>query len=545
MKKRDSTFLMVVSGLLILYFYNCFNLGGFGESTVVATVNETSITMKQLRQFSINTYGGFDPANSREILDMMINQEILLIHAEKSGIIQNVLNPQFEKQERYAKDRLMLEMFFDLEAEKNVHVTRREIDNYFNTQPIFEVRGLSFYYSDDEAEEKARLATRELNRLGDFNTVYRMFFPDHRISRPGFIGLANYFHPPDFLQEHIEQLSRTGEATNPIETLFGYIVYFRGVQPSLKDSREFIANELLNIKKEDFKQERYEEIIRNNRPNLFIIDQIYNQGHVLYTQETIVTNRLTNDFMTIIEFLDRLGDLYNIYTINNLSYQEFLDYINLFISQKTILSLASENGFFTNRQFLINWSEEQMNLRENQKIETINYMLEYIYDSQSRNISDADLQRFYNRNRNLYRRSDFFKLQTIVLNDRATANRAFEEAQINPDFSSIVLTYSNDPFKNSTNGIGPFQERSELENSYDILFERNVGEIIAPIEVEPNVFHVYKILERVQGAVRPIDEVVTQMIPSLMFERMQDYINELVHNYGIQIMIYEDRLEGN
>jgi len=542
MKKRGSGFIMIVTGLLIfsLYYYTKTNYPD--QNTTVAIVNERNITLSQLKQYSINTYGFFDEERSRDILDFMINQEILLIHADKTGITKNVLNPQFEKQERYAKDRLMLELFFDLDAEMHIAVEKKEIDDYFNTQPLFILKALNFFYSEENAEEKSRLATRELNRLNNFDEVYYTFFPTKKVMRPGFVGIINFYNPPEYLQNHMVQLSKTGFATNPIENDFGFSVYYRDVNPTFKEAYDFISKEIFNQKAEQFKEQRYSNILGNNRINLFTVDRIFNNGYISNSQEVLVTNRLTGDSLIGEELMDRLATLYNIYSLNNISYQELLDYINLFIGQKAIITLANENNLFNERKFTNQWDKELLRLRENQQFEIIDYMLEYIRENQIRSITNNEILNYYQQNSSLFRRSDHFKLQTIVLNDRTSAFRVFNEAQSNVDFTTLVLRYSNDPYVNHTRGISSFLDRNSLEKVYDILVRSNIGDIIHPIEIESGIWNIHKIIDKLQGAIRPIDDVVSQVTTKLIYEKMQDYINELIHTHRIKVRVFEEKL---
>ena len=207
------------------------------------------------------------------------------------------------------------------------------------------------------------------------------------------------------------------------------------------------------------------------------------------------------------------------------------------------MTLAEENSFFENRKFVLQWDKDLLALKENQQYETINYMLEYVRESQIRSTTEAEIAEFYHRNRHLYRRPDFFKLQTIVLNDRIVAYRVYNEAKRDgTDFTSLVLTHSNDPLAHYSNGIGPFLDKTALEKSYDTLVNSATNDIIPPIEVDTEVWHVHKVIDRVQGAVRPIDEVVSQVVTKLMYEKMQDYFRELVYNYGILIIIHDDRI---
>ena len=535
-RNRGSVFVLFVGLAFIIYFNRFFDMGNYTESTVLASVNDVNITKSQLRQFATNSFGVFDESRTDELLEIMINHEILLIHAEKSGIAKNILYPQFEKQEHYAREGLMLEMFLDLEAESIISVDKTEIENYYNTNVLFILRAMQFFYSEDRAEEKSRLAVRELNRFQSFEEVFRLFNPNSRTRNPGFIGVINHRYPPDYLVDFIHELNATGSTTTPFEDMFGYVIYYRDARPTFSEAHEFILRDITNRKTELYKENRLNEITRNNRINMFNVDSAYFQGVTANRNEVLITNRLTNSSLTAAEIMTKLSDVYNIRTINSLTYEEFQEYINLLMSQKVILDLAEQNGFFDNRRFVSRWQADKFALQANQKQETIDYMVNYIHDNVISRISDQEIIDFYNRNGNLFRRSDFFKLQTIILNDRTSAMQVYHEAINNTDFNRLVMMYSNDPYKGYTRGISPFLDRNQLEKSYDSLFNSRVGDIVPPIEMETNIFHVNKIIDRVQGALRPVNEVIQEVTTGIMQEKSKEYIRQLIRTHRIDVV---------
>lgn len=543
MAKRGSGFVMISSLILILFFFYYFKFKFPDQNTVVATIDEQKITLWQLKEFSRNLYGVHDESRNKEVLELMINNEVLIIHANKSGITKNILQPQFEKQYKYAQNRLMLEVFFEIDADKNLSINRNEIREYYNTQPLFILKSINFLYSDSDAKDKSYIASRELKRLQNFEEVYHKFFPARKFIKPGLVGIVNFYELPVFLQPLATQLTKTGQATNPVENEFAYTVYYRDEKPSFSVSRDFIVKELTRQKIEDHKQKVHSDIMRNNRINLFAVDRVFNQKFLMSTNDVLASNRLTDDTLTEAELSQQLADLYSVYSITNLSKQELIDYIGLLMGQKTIFSLAREKNYFNHHKFLSRWEREKINLQEKQSQEIVDYMLEKFFNENIKDIPEAELIKFYERDLDKYRRSDLFRLQTVITNDRHTANRAFNEALANPDFDAIVMKYSNDQFVRYTKGIGPFVNRNDLGKSYDVLIRSKVGGIIQPVEIEVGIYHVYKVIDRVQGAVRPFSEVKSQVTTQLMYEKMQHYIKELIRVHKISVKRFEDKLK--
>lgn len=540
MKKRNSSFIMISSVLMIVFFFYYFKAKYPDQNTILASINGEKISLWQLKQFARNIYGSFDENKKRNTLDILINQKILILYAEKTGIVKNILQPQFEKQEIYAKDRLMLEMFFEIHSRNTIKISNNDIKEYYDSQPLFRLMSINFPYSDPEAESKSIYASRELNNRQDFYEVYSIFNPHVRFVKPGLIGVTNFYKLPDYLQEHSASLIRQGMATKPIETEFGYAVFYRSSKPRFSEARMFIQQNLFIEKSLDLKNHLLSDISRNNRLNLFRVNNIFDRKKINLTKDVLITNSLTNDTLTEEELSIMLSDLYGINDITELLKQDIIDYIQLFISQKVILSLAHKNNYFNDRVFLREWNKQQILLQEKQAYEIVDYMMTRFYEENINIISDDELIKAFEANLHKYRRPDFFKLQIIVTNDRNSAVRAFNESLKNPDFNSIVVRYSNDPFANISFGVSPYLTKSDLEKSYEYLFNSNIGDILAPIEQEAGLFHVYKVLDRVPGAIKSFEEVKSIVTTEVLLNKMKSYINEIIKRHNIKVKIFID-----
>ena len=544
MKRRGSWFVMVTSLLLIAFLFYYFKDRYPDQNTIVASINDKVITLSQLKQFAQNNFGVYDEEKAMEVLELMINQEVLLIQAEKEFIVKNVLKPRFDKQMQYARERLMLELFFDIDADGKFTNTTAELREYYNSAPLFLLQAKSVPYSETNALDKASRFSRELNRIQDFALVHSIVFPDENLSRGGNIGIMNFDCLPLWLEELKDELSVAGSATHPIDGDFGYVVYFRASKPTFNEARDFINKEILQQKVNAHKESRYHEIVRNNKPNLMNIDRLLNQKTTHLSNEILVTNQLTNCNLSQNELLEKLTDLYNIHTLDTIKdYDSLREYIDLFIGQKVLLTLADKYDYFSNIRFTKLWERERLTLIENQNGETIDYMMsKFERENVNSNEFLAKTEQYFEQNQDTYRRSDFFKLQTIVTADRNSAARAYNEAVTTRDFDTAVLKYSNDQFRATTKGIGGYLNKDGLEKSYDILVKRKIGDIVPPIEIELGVWHTYKILDRIQGAVKPIDEVRPQVASKLMFEMMKEHIDEVIHKHRIRVRIYRDNL---
>ena len=542
MRQRGAKFLLFSSLILIAFFVYYSKVRFPEETTVVALVDEKRITFAQLKEFNTNIYGSYIPEKNVEALDFMISQEILLTHAYKSGIVNEKLEPLFKKQIQYAKEKIMLEMFFQIEAKSKVKITKQEINKFYENQPLFILKEIRFPFADDKALPKSQYASSELNKIHDFDTVYYTLFPRKGFMNPGAFSIVNYYDLPDYLKNFSFSLMREGTATEPIELDFAYTVFYRDQKPSFQQAKDFINKELKRLKTNEYEKKRFQEISSNNRLNLYAVDRLLMNQTIYEQNDVLVTNRLTNDSIMVNEFLERLIDLYQMDSIRDLSKNELIEYLNLLGSQKTILTLAQKNNYFQDIQFQSNFEKNRITLMKNQTQEIINYMLNDYYGKLSQGVPDDIIYNYYQLHKDNYRKSDFFKLQTVVLTDKKTADKAFEDALKNPNFSDIVTQYSNDPLSIVTLGISGFQDRTQLLESYDIIAQHQVGDIVPPIEIEESIYHVSKLLDRVQGAIIPFDEVKDQISTKVIFEMMQDYLKELTKLHRMKIKINQSNL---
>jgi len=573
---RGAGYLMVMSLILMAAFYLYDKSQNPDPVKIVASIEtrtddittQKRITFPQLQTFAKNAFGSYEADKGKDMVNLMIDQELLIINAEKTGIVKNILQPRFDKQLKYAKENLMLDLFFEIAADENIVISDAEIQEYYDKQPIFLMQTLQFENTYPDVISKSAAATRDLNNLQNFAEVFKLYYPDKIYSKTRSSNIINYYKLPVYLEEFSTQLSATGKATKPIETEQGYTIYYRDAKPTLIEAADFIYKDIKVTKTEEYKQALINEINKNSKVSLFNLDRIYKQKRIATTDEVLVSNRLTDDTLTERELSEKLADLYQIYELYNVKYNDLIDYIMLFIQQKVLLSLAENkneeevkksvldrqykpkpSNYYDNPKFLRQWQTVSQGFINRHNEEIVNYMLEKFYEDNKKNMTDKEVTEYYSRDPELYRNSDFFKLQRIVLNSKGAANQVYNECikrdaqnRLVNDFEALVMKYSNEPFKNMSRGIGPFLGKTQLEPSYDMLVTRNIGDIVPPVEATEGVYHIYKILEVVRGSVKPLSEVKTQVQTKLTFDNMRDYIEEIKRRHNIKVTIYEENL---
>ena len=82
MKKRGPNYVMLIMTFVIAVLYFTFIHRYPEHNTVVATIDDKNISLWNLRQFANNMYGFYNPEQNREILKLIINQEVFLYNCE-------------------------------------------------------------------------------------------------------------------------------------------------------------------------------------------------------------------------------------------------------------------------------------------------------------------------------------------------------------------------------------------------------------------------------------------------------------------------------
>lgn len=138
-----------------------------------------------------------------------------------------------------------------------------------------------------------------------------------------------------------------------------------------------------------------------------------------------------------------------------------------------------------------------------------------------------EIAAYYQAHRTAFARPERVRLRQILIQDRATAERALRELGRGADFSQLARQLSHDPAA----GSGGFQgelSREDLPPAFaEVIFALAPGEISGLVPAEYG-FHIFQVVSRSPAEVVPLEAARGEIVERLRQERADHALAELV-----------------
>ena len=142
--------------------------------------------------------------------------------------------------------------------------------------------------------------------------------------------------------------------------------------------------------------------------------------------------------------------------------------------------------------------------------------------------TDAEIAAWYDRHRDELRRPERVRLRQLLVEDRATAERALAEIRAGADFAAVAGRVSGDPGVASLAGREDELSRDELPPVFaDAVFELAAGEVSEPIEADYGV-HLFQVTARLPEEVVPLADARGEIESALRREAADRRLAALV-----------------
>jgi peptidyl-prolyl cis-trans isomerase C len=146
---------------------------------------------------------------------------------------------------------------------------------------------------------------------------------------------------------------------------------------------------------------------------------------------------------------------------------------------------------------------------------------------------------YYQAHRNEFARPERVRLRQILIEDRATAERALRELAGGADFAEVARRLSRDPAAAS----GGFQgelSRADLPPAFtDVIFSLRPGEMSRLVPAEYG-FHIFQVVSRSPAEVIPLEQARGEIVERLRQERADRALAALVgearHRYNVSVL---------
>jgi peptidyl-prolyl cis-trans isomerase D len=158
-------------------------------------------------------------------------------------------------------------------------------------------------------------------------------------------------------------------------------------------------------------------------------------------------------------------------------------------------------------------------------------------------VSQADLERAYTDNITQYQTPEQIRASHILLktegkDDAAVKTRAealLKQARSGTDFAELATKNSEDEGSAAKGGDLDFFGRGRMVPEFDTAaFALNPGEISELVKTQYG-YHIIKLVDKKEGATRPIADVKQQLTDQIAFERAQTQAAELAQSLQSQI----------
>lgn len=543
MNQKINSMIMIVTILLAAFCYHYFKYKYPKQNNIVAIVENEKIKYNDFVEFAKKQDLELNAHNRNYLLDIMVTQKVILIYAEKSGIIKEKLEPEFKKEVEYLKKKVILDKYFDFESTQAARVSTREMKNYYDTHILYKIRAINYEKQYKNSRTNINLAYQKLDEKEEFVDVYHQLFPNEKNTKYGMVGVTDIEDMAPELKKNLSKLKKDGDYTPILETELFYSIYYRDSYPTFSECKEYIQKKVKSVKKQEYEDMLLKKISDSITFDYYTIRQMREDSLFVNSKindATLAISNLTDSKLYRAEFLQRLSDLYLVNELSKLSEKQVLEYINAIFIQKVIYDYAIKNNFEENPLFKKQLTVELKQMEERHSGIIIKYMLDNVLTVEQP--TEQEINEEYYTQSGKYRKSDLFKLQEIYVSKKETATKVQKLTESGMDFDTLVKTYSESSDAKITLGKTAYLNESDLGLEYKTFYKYKTNDITPMRQDLTGKYIVTKIVYRQAGAIPPIGAMRNEIVSRLVYERINSKLEELTDEYQIYTRKFYDRL---
>jgi peptidyl-prolyl cis-trans isomerase C len=141
-------------------------------------------------------------------------------------------------------------------------------------------------------------------------------------------------------------------------------------------------------------------------------------------------------------------------------------------------------------------------------------------------ITDADLQKFYDQNKEKFKTSDQIKASHILLKTEKEAQDVLAQLKAGGKFEDLARKYSVDPAGAKGGDLGWFGKGSMIPEFEKVAFALKEGETSGIVKTKFG-YHIIKVTGKRAAGVLPLAEVKDQIKAALLPERQQEIFKKM------------------
>jgi peptidyl-prolyl cis-trans isomerase C len=164
---------------------------------------------------------------------------------------------------------------------------------------------------------------------------------------------------------------------------------------------------------------------------------------------------------------------------------------------------------------------------------------------QSVNISDAELQKFYDKNKDKFKAGDQVRASHILVKTEKEAQDVLAQLKGGAKFEDLAKKYSTDPAAAKGGDLGWFGKGNMIPEFEQVAFSMKEGDVSGVVKTKFG-FHIIKVTGKRPAGILPFAEVKEQLKASLMPEKQQEVFKKVKDDLkkNAKLSVKEDVLKG-
>lgn len=160
-------------------------------------------------------------------------------------------------------------------------------------------------------------------------------------------------------------------------------------------------------------------------------------------------------------------------------------------------------------------------------------------------ISDADLQKFYDQNKEKFKTGEQIRASHILVKSEKEAQDVLAQLKGGMKFEDLARKFSTDPAGQKGGDLGWFGKDSMIPEFEKVAFALKEGEVSGVVKTKFG-YHVIKLVGKRPAGVLPFAEVKEQLKASLLPEKQQEVFKKVKEELkkSAKLSVKEDVLMG-
>ena len=172
--------------------------------------------------------------------------------------------------------------------------------------------------------------------------------------------------------------------------------------------------------------------------------------------------------------------------------------------------------------------EEEEEFKKELEIAKENILKQYAINKilQNIEISEEEVNQYYDENKELFQTPESAKASHILVNNEEEAKEIIEEINNGLAFEKAAEKYSTCPSKAQGGDLGEFTRGRMVPEFEATAFSMEEGEISEPVQTQFG-YHIIKLAYRKKSSISPLEEVKNQVHQQLVIIKQQEkYLGE-------------------